>query len=78
MRDEVEILDRLCAKDKQINMYLKHYQKYSEMIIKANGSFRDLFVDRAFKYRQKQRQLEIYLSMLVGMKSELLWVFEKH
>ena len=77
MRSELEVLQKICCIDNQINMYLRHYDKYKKLEQKANHVWSDVFTDRAFKYKQKRKRIEQYLSMLLGMKNELLWVFSR-
>lgn len=77
MRSELEVLQKICCIDNQINMYLRHYEKYKKLEQKANRVWSDVFTDRVFKYKQKRKRIEQYLSMLLGMKSELLWVFSR-
>ena len=77
MRSELEVLQKICCIDSQINMYLRHYEKYKKLEQKANRVWSDVFTDKAFKYKQKRKRIEQYLSMLLGMKSELLWVFSR-
>jgi len=77
MRSELEILQKICCIDNQINMYLKHCIKYKKLEQRANHIWSDAFTDRAFKYKQKRKRIEQYLSMLFGMKNELLWVFSR-
>lgn len=77
MRSELEVLQKICCIENQINMYLRHYEKYKKLEQKANCVWSDVFTDRAFKYKQKRKKIEQYLSMLLGMKNELLWVFSR-
>lgn len=77
MRTEIEILDKLCTIEKQINMYLKHYDTYRNLIQKAGKPFRDIFHKKRKRYRRKCKQIETYMIMLIGMKNELLWVFQR-
>ena len=77
MRSELEVLQKICCIDSQINMYLRHHEKYKKLEQKANRVWSDVFTDRAFKYKQKRKKIEQYLSMLLGMKNELLWVFSR-
>lgn len=77
MRSELEILQKICCIENQINMYLRHYEEYKKLEQKANRVWSDVFTDRAFKYKQKRIRIVQYLSMLLGMKNELLWVFSR-
>lgn len=77
MRTELEVLNKLCTIEQQTNMYLKHYYKYTQLIKKADKCCSDIYTDRSFKLKQKRKRIETYLTMLVGMKSELLWVFQR-
>ena len=36
MRSELEVLNKICVIDSQINMYLKHYRKYLKLEKKAD------------------------------------------
>lgn len=77
MRSELEVLNKICVIDSQINMYLKHYRKYLNLEKKADKIWSDVFTDRAFKYKKKRKRIEQFLTMLFGMKQELLWVFSR-
>ena len=77
MRSELEVLQKICCIDSQIDMYLRHYENYKKLEQKANRVWSDVFTDRAFKYKHKRKRIEQYLSMLLGMKNELLWVFSR-
>lgn len=56
MRSELEVLQKICCIDNQINMYLRHYDKYKKLEQKANRVWSDVFTDRAFKYKQKKKK----------------------
>lgn len=77
MRSELEVLQKICCIENQINMYLRHCVKCKKLEQRANHIWSDVFTDRAFKYKQKRKRIERYLLMLFGMKNELLWVFSR-
>ena len=79
MRTELEILNKLCTIEFQIKMYTKHYIRYTQLIQKSATSLRwkDLFYQRTYKLEEKRDSVQIYLTMLTGMKNELLWVFQR-
>ena len=74
MRTELEILNKLCAIEFQIKMYLRHYGKYSLLIKEFNIGW---FDGRIFKFERKREEIKRQLFMLAGMKNELLWIFQR-